>query len=191
MRNLSNLQKALIWAIVGIILAIIGYNSEGEMRIGICGKDEYCIEKVLSRLRWQTIGIYFGTFGWIILYYLIKHFKVFSRLKEFQQSAEKERKRKESSPYYQMSVTELEKRAYAELKSEHYQLSLNLLNELIEERRIENFKIYSMRAECYLKLGDKQSALISAIKSVELEGDIDKNESGYAIRNQLLKEFKQ
>ena len=90
-----------------------------------------------------------------------------------------------------MSVIELEKRAYAELKSEHYQLSLNLLNELIEERRRENFKIYSMRAECYLKLGDKQSALISAIKSVELEGDIDKNESGYAIRNQLLKEFKQ
>ncbi|MDC0339346.1 hypothetical protein OAN33_07395 [Flavobacteriales bacterium] len=92
-----------------------------------------------------------------------------------------------SNPLKKMSLKELDKRAYAELVSENYELSLHLLNELIENRARKLYKFYNMRAECYLKLNDPVSALHDALSSVELEADITKNNKGYEIRNMLTK----
>lgn len=100
----------------------------------------------------------------------------------------KDKLTKEKSAFSSMSISELDKRAYAELKSEHYIVSLGFLNELIDLRGRELFRFYNMRAECYLNLNDNQSAMLDALRSVELEADINKNEKGYEIRNMLLKQ---
>jgi hypothetical protein len=91
------------------------------------------------------------------------------------------------NPLSGMNLSELDKRAYAELVSENYSLSLGFLNELIDNRGRELFKFYNMRAECFMMLNDPLSALKDSIRSVELEADINVNKKGYEIRNLLTK----
>jgi hypothetical protein len=187
--KINHLQKALIWVIIGIILCYLGYLMEkSNITSGALKDDSYFLEKALTRKMIQFVQVFFGTFGVISLYHVIRHFRIFEKVKSNINEHNDERRKKESSPFYSMSLSELDKRAYAELKSGHYSVSLGFLNELIDVRGRTLFRFYNMRAECYLKLNDKQSAMIDALKSVELEADIDKNAKGYEIRNKLLKQ---
>ena len=121
----------------------------------------------------------------VIFWYFIGAY-VYEKLKENNKNKRDDLVR--NNPLLAMSIKELDQRAYAELKSEHYSVSLGFLNELIDARGRELFRFYNMRAECYLNLNNNQSAMLDALRSVELEADINKNKKGYEIRNMLLKQ---
>ena len=184
--KINHLQKALIWVIIGIILCTLGYQMETSNRSWRLEINRYAYAEGRNHDIVKFVKLFFGVFPVISLYHVLRYFRIFKKVKNNINEHKDERRKKESSTFYSMSLSELDKRAYAELKSGHYSVSLGFLNELIDVRGRTLFRFYNMRAECYLKLNDEQSAMIDALKSVELEADIDKNPKGYEIRNNIL-----
>jgi len=107
---------------------------------------------------------------------------LYKKYREEQKLKKEELSRK--NPLINMNTKELKNRAYAELISKNYVLSIQFCNELVRRER-GDYKVINMRAQCYLELNDLTSALGDAIASVEMQSDINLNEEGYRIRNLL------
>ena len=118
-------------------------------------------------------------FWWFIFAYAYEKYKFFKKREKF-----KKEKMIAKNPLLNMNTKELKNRAYAELISKNYILSIQFCNELVRRER-GDYKVINIRAQCYLELNDLTSALGDAIASVEMQSDINLNEEGYRIRNLL------
>lgn len=84
---------------------------------------------------------------------------------------------------------ELFDKAYAEFVSGNYGLSEKNLTQLINEGS-KNFYVFNLRAQTYLALNKIPLAYRDAIKSTQLEANIEKNRDAYDIRNFITQKLK-
>ncbi len=84
---------------------------------------------------------------------------------------------------------ELFDRAYAEFMSGNYAITEKNLSQLINEGS-NNFYVYNLRAQTYLALNKLHLAFRDAIKSTQLEANIEKNRDAYNIRNFITQQLK-
>jgi len=80
-------------------------------------------------------------------------------------------------------------RAYAEFISGHFDVAIHFLNNLANEKS-KNFNVYNLRAACFIQISDFPKAYHDSKISINLEPDINQNEKGYFIRNQIIELLK-
>ena len=80
MSRINHLHKALIILGIGIILCYLGYLVEkSNITEGARGGYPDALEKALRHKMSQFFQIFFGLFGSISLYFLLKHFGILSK----------------------------------------------------------------------------------------------------------------
>jgi hypothetical protein len=80
-------------------------------------------------------------------------------------------------------------RAYAEFVSGNFGIAERELNILIRDG-FDDFNVYNLRAQIYLASNKLDRAFADSKKSVNLQPNIDKNRTGYDIRNFIVNELK-